>query len=154
MLLVPMNGSIQVAILAMVTLAAIKWGGWPERAGAFAFIVMDLIDWYYHWLISGPGTYRSIDIGHLIVDSYMMVAMLALALEADRQWTLWAAAAQVVALMSHPIRLLSGAVDTVAYAIMIRAPSWVQLALIVVGTIAHAHRCRLRSSRRWESGEL
>ncbi|MET0251475.1 MAG: hypothetical protein ABW203_04775 [Novosphingobium sp.] len=138
-----MNGTIQFGALLPTLLLALRFGGWPERAAALSFCGMIVVDRYYHWLTGSHGTYVHTDWGHLIVDSYMMASLLAITLWADRQWTLWAAAAQVIALLSHPIRLLSGAVDTMAYAILIRAPSWLQLGLILGGIWCHHRRCRM-----------
>jgi hypothetical protein len=143
-----MNGTLQLGALLPTLLLAFRLGSWPERAAALSFLGMFVVDRYYHWLTGSVGIYDRTDWGHLIVDSYMMASLLAIALWADRQWTLWAAAAQIIALLSHPIRLVSGAVDTVAYAILIRTPGWLQLVLIVGGTLYHHHRCRMVRSRR------
>lgn len=143
-----MNGTYQLGALLPTLLLAFRLGAWPERAAALSFLGMIVVDQYYHWLTGSVGFYDRTDWGHVIVDSYMMASLLAIALWADRQWTLWAAAAQIIALLSHPIRLVSGAVDTVAYAILTRAPSWLQLALILAGVLFFHLRLRMDKSKR------
>ena len=145
-----MAGKIQIALLLVAWLMAVRWGEWPERAAALAMLGAHALDRYYHWLIAGLGRYGVVDPGHLAIDFYLLASFLTIALAADRQWTLWAAGAQVVAMLSHPVRLVSGRVAELAYAVMIQAPSYLQTALIFVGIAFAAMRCgRLRSRRRW-----
>jgi len=147
-----MNGKIQIALLLAAWLAAQRWAGWPERIAALLMLGAHALDRYYHWAIGGEGRYGAVDPGHLVIDLFLLAGFLALALKADRQWTLWAAGAQVVALLSHPVRLVSGNVAELAYAVMIRAPSWLQIALIWGGIAFAAARSRRRTTRsapRW-----
>ena len=70
----------------------------------------------------------------------------------------------MVAMLSHPVRLISGEVAELAYAVMIQAPSYLQTALIFAGIAFAAHRRRTRRSgprsrrspatapERWPSG--
>jgi hypothetical protein len=145
-----MSGKIQILLLLVALAAAVRWAGWPERVAALVILGSHALDRYYHWAIGGIGEYRQVDPGHLAIDLYLLAGLLAIALKADRQWTLWAAGAQVVAVLSHPVRLVSGGVAQLAYAVMIQAPSYLQTALIFVGIAFVALRRRTpRSARRW-----
>jgi hypothetical protein len=147
-----MNGDIQIGLLVVAWLAAVRWAGWPERAAALLMLAAHGLDRYYHWAIGGAGRYGVVDPGHLTIDLFLLAGFLAIALRADRQWTLWAAGAQVVAMFSHPVRLIAGEVAELAYAVMIRAPSYLQTMLIFVGVIFAALRRRRRTPRsapRW-----
>lgn len=147
-----MGGDIQIVLLLTVFAAAVRWAGWPERAAALVALGSHALDRYYHWGIGGQGSYQQVDLGHLAIDIYLLAGLLAIALRADRQWTLWAAGAQIVALLSHPVRLVSGEVAELAYAVMIRAPSWLQIALLYAGVAFVALRRRRqaqRSAPRW-----
>src|SRR5688500_6038706 len=117
-----MNGKIQIVLLLIAFGSAVRWAGWPERIAALLMLGSHALDRYYHWAIGGQGSYHQVDLGHLAIDLYLLAGFLAIALKADRQWTLWAAGAQIVALLSHPVRLVSGEVAELAYAVMIRAP--------------------------------
>lgn len=142
-----MNGKIQIVLLLIAFGSAVRWAGWPERIAALLMLGSHALDRYYHWAIGGQGSYHQVDLGHLAIDLYLLAGFLAIALKADRQWTLWAAGAQIVALLSHPVRLVSGEVAELAYAVMIRAPSWLQIALLYAGISFVALR-RRRSTRR------
>jgi hypothetical protein len=147
-----MNGNIQIGLLLAAFAGAVRWAGWPERGAALVMLGAHALDRYYHWAIGGMGSYMRVDPGHLAIDLYLLAGFLAIALAADRQWTLWAAGAQVVALLSHPVRLIAGEVAELAYAVMIRAPSYLQTALIFAGIAFAAARSRRRTARsepRW-----
>ena len=146
-----MNGKIQIVLLLIAFGAAVRRAGWPERIAAILMLGSHALDRYYHWGIGGQGSYQQVDLGHLAIDLYLLAGFLAIALRADRQWTLWAAGAQIVALLSHPVRLVSGEVAELAYAVMIRAPSWLQIALLYVGVafVARRRSQAQRSAPRW-----
>ena len=139
---------VQVALLVGAFVAACLWAEWPERMAALVFLATHALDRYYHWAIEGRVTYTHVDLGHLTIDIFMLAGLLAIALKADRQWTLWAAGAQVVALLSHPVRQITGGVAQLAYAVMIQAPGWLQVVLIFVGIAFAARRNRRRQAQR------
>ncbi len=142
----------QIGFLAFAAIYAWRKGAEPERATAAALILMAALDPPYHWLIAGGGHYRQIDIGHLAIDAIALGMTGWIALKANRWWTLWVASAQVIAVLSHFLRLMSAQIDPLVYAILIRAPSYLQIALLVVGTWLHSRRVRTRVSMpSWRS---
>lgn len=143
-----MSGLIWVGLALLALPAALIWGEWPERMGAFALLSSLAIHRYYHWLVPGIGLYTGVDLAHLTLDLYLLVAFLAIALWADRQWTLWAAGAQIVAVLGHFVRLIATDVAQLAYAIMIRAPSWLQIGLVLLGIGFVRIRLNTRVTRR------
>ena len=104
-----MNGKIQIVLLLIAFGSAVRWAGWPERIAALLMLGSHAL-----WAIGGQGRYHQVDLGHLAIDLYLLAGFLAIALKANRQWTLWAAGAQIVALLSHPVRLVSGEVAELA----------------------------------------
>ena len=143
---------VQIALLVGALAVACLWAGWPERTVALGALGSHALDRYYHWLIGGQGSYQQVDLGHLTIDLYLLAGFLAIALKADRQWTLWAAGAQVVAMLSHQVRLVSGDVARIASAVMIQAPSWLQIALLYAGlafVVLRRRRRAQRSALRW-----
>ena len=99
-----MSGDLQIILLVVALGAAMRWAGWPERAAALLALGSHALDRYYHWAIGGQGNYQQVDLGHLTIDLYLLAGFLAIALKADRQWTLWVAGAQIVALLSHRLK--------------------------------------------------
>lgn len=142
-----MTGSIQLALILLSLPTAWLWGQWPERWAAFVMVSLFAIHRYYHWLVPGIGVFTKVDYGHLTLDLYLLSGFFVIALLADRQWPIWAAAAQVVAVLGHFVRLISGDVAQLAYAIMTRAPSWLQISLIFGGIAFTVRRQRLRARR-------
>lgn len=143
--------AIQTTLLLAALALAVRWAEWPERMAAATILGAIALDRFYHWAVPGSGEYSQIDLGHLTIDLYLLAGFLAIALKADRQWCLWASAAQVVTLLGHPVRVISGNVAELAYAVMIRALSWLQIALIFGGIafVALRRRQPQRSAPRW-----
>lgn len=111
---------------------AILRGGEPERAGAACLL----------WLSAGIFIFRpfvaldlfALDKGAVIVDATALAALLVLALKANRTWPIWACSAQVVAVTAHLIRYLDLHEAPMAYALMFRAPSYLQCVVLIIGT--------------------
>lgn len=142
----------EIGFLALATGYAWRKGAGPERATAAALILMFALDPLYHWLIAGGGHYGQVDLGHLAIDLITLGTTGWIALKADRWWTLWVASAQVIALLSHFLRLISLQIDPLVYAVLIRAPSYLQIALLVMGTWLHSRRTATTANlSRWRS---
>ncbi|MFC0589694.1 hypothetical protein ACFFF7_09740 [Novosphingobium aquiterrae] len=131
---------LEVALLVLAAVFAWRRGAAPERATAAALILMFVLDPLYHWLIAGGGHYGQVDLGHLTIDMITLTTTGWIALKADRWWTLWVSSAQVIAVLGHFLRLISFQIDPLVYSVMIRVPSYLQIALLLMGTWLHARR--------------
>lgn len=118
-------------------------GGRPEKYIA-ALLAAMLVDPVYHWA-AGESTYISIDLWHFLLDLAVLVAAVWLALGADRIWPLFFAAFQLVTTLGHLFRLVRVEMPEIVYAILIRAPSYLMIATLLVGTALHHRRMRNRS---------
>lgn len=142
----------QHAIIILLFLAALRWGAGPERAIASALLYLVASLFLYH-LAFGPG----LQLGHmdLVLLANDLVAgcvMIGTALYANRIYTLWIGALQIIAILSHLARDLSEAISPLAYAIMFIAPSYLQIALLTGGLIAHRRRLkRYGTYRSWQT---
>ena len=137
---------VQLAFLFLAIASAWRWGGGPERAAAAAIASMYVLDPIYHAIWGQVTTYDQINSGHLIIDTIAWIAMVAIALRANRWWTLWLAAAQTISVLSHFLRGATSAMYPWVYAAMGRGPSWLEIGLLFVGTALH-HRRRIARSR-------
>ena len=134
-----MRIAIQTALLlAIVALAFLK-GGRPEKSVAAVMVSMLLIDYPNHFFF-GYGSYESVDIGHLVIDTVALVALVVIALQADRFWTLWVASAQLISVVSHVLRLLAVEMNPFIYAVMNRWPFAVMMLVLLTGTLLHIRR--------------
>jgi hypothetical protein len=133
-----------VLILSLVAAAgATAWwyGGPPERRAAAIIVGWIGTDAVYH-LLFGPSGFHEVDPFHLVLDGAELVAIVWLALRANRVWPLWAAAAQVVCYSGHIAALIEPGGMTMAYWAMTQLPQYIQLTALLLGTAAHAQRQR------------
>lgn len=147
--------AIQHILIGLLCLAAWRWGAGPERAIAGAFAYFVVADALYH-AVFGPGVELGhTDIGHLINDLVAGVIMIGTALYANRMYTLWIGALQLIAILAHVTRDLGATISPLTYAVMFIAPSYFQLMLLAGGIIAHHRRTkRYGTYRSWRTSSL
>lgn len=134
----------EVCFLAITAFYAWRRGGWPERAAAAALVALLAIDQAYHALAVAP-QYREVDLWHMSLDVAMLAAIVGLALRAPRVWLLWLASLQTISALGHLLHLLEVAMPPQVYWSMTAAPSYLQIALLGVGTFLND---RFRADKR------
>ncbi|MEO6387075.1 MAG: hypothetical protein ABIT16_04215 [Croceibacterium sp.] len=141
----------QQGVLIAVTLFALRKGAGPERATALALLYLLVADYAYH-AIFGPGMkLRTMDVGHAVIDATACFAMVAIGTTANRVYTLWIGAFQIIAVMGHLARWLESEITPLAYLFMYVVPSYFQIALLATGTGLHLRRQRrLGKYRSWQ----
>jgi hypothetical protein len=118
-----------------------QWrGGPPERVAGRIVIVWILVDVGYHMLF-GPSGFVYVDPAHLVIDGAELVAITWLALQANRVWPVWAAAAQLITFASHLFVLVQTGWSQ-AYWAMTQLPPFIQLTALVCGAVFHNRRVR------------
>ncbi|WP_321323071.1 hypothetical protein [uncultured Parasphingorhabdus sp.] len=129
---------------------ALYRGGGPERCVAGIVIAMVLLDPAVH--IVTPLEYSALDPGHLVIDLAGWLALVAVALRANRFWPLCVASLQTIALVAHVTRMLDVTIHPKAYMIMQIASSYPLLVLLMVGTICHQKRLKaIGIDRSWRT---
>lgn len=143
---------LQHASLILLALAAYRFGAAPERGMAAVYIGMVLADLFYHAAFGLRVELVGLDIGHFLIDAFGFVAMAVIALYANRMYTLWVAAFQLLALGSHLARIMAPQMSPIAYATMKIAPSYFVIGLLAAGIWMH-HRRQRRFGRynSWSS---
>lgn len=138
---------------------ALVWGGGPERVIALTWIVL------FEALITlgrafQPSGYSLDQINPLLAlsDVAALFIFVVCALYANRNYVLWIAAMQVLAVNSHAAHGMVETISPIAYLTMAIAPGWLQLLFLAVGLSRHILRRRKfgpyrdwRVSRRWQS---
>ena len=119
-----------------------RQGGPPERLAAVIIVGWVLIDALYH-ILFGPSGFDRVDPVHLVLDGGELLAIMWLALKANRMWPLWAAAAQLICVSGHITLLIQPEGMRRAYWAMTQLPQYIQLAALLCGATAHARRVRL-----------
>lgn len=138
----------QQAALILLLAAALRWGAGPERLVAATICSITLADKAYHLIFGSGVELGSINVGHFVIDAAACCSLIFIALAANRMYTLWIGAFQILALLSHPVRLVAQQVSPIAYAIMQIAPSYFQIGLLAGGIWLHHRRSRANGTYR------
>lgn len=126
---------LYVALLALICLYALRWGGATERRAALALIVAVVATQCADALGS---KWVKPEYGIMVVDAALLVAFIAIAHRSDRFWPIWIAAAQLIGVITHLAVVLHPQVGGDLYRMM--QPFWVFpiLAGIAWGTWSRA----------------
>ncbi len=124
----------------LLCLAALRWGGGPERGVAAVWLGLEGFDALYHLIFGSGIKLDEVDLGHAVLDVAATVAFVGIALHANRMYTLWVAALQIVATTAHLAREIAVMMKPIAYAVLAIGPSYFQLMLLAVGIGYHLRR--------------
>jgi hypothetical protein len=137
-----------IALLAGTVLYAFRTGGRPERWTAAMFVIAGLLTLLLHspW----PVRYVGLETSVLIVDAALLVALLAIALHADRFWPLAMAALQTMAVAAHVAKALDVRLGAGAYQQALVVWSYATLPLLALGVWRRGRRvAQGRDDRDW-----
>ena len=114
-------------------------GGKDERSGAATILIGALLSQVAS--VMGP-LWEGPELGVMAIDIVVFVVFVAIAYGSRKFWPIWAAASQLVAVLTHLAVVLNPTIGKVVYATT--QPVWVfpMLAALAVGT--HHHQRRLR----------
>ena len=144
----PIVVSTTLVVVLAGALFAYARGGPPERLAAGFITALFVTDIGYH-LLFGPSGFDRVDPVHLVLDGAELIAIMWLALTANRMWPLWAAAAQLICVSGHLALFVEPGMRR-AYWAMTQLPQYIQLTALVLGAVAHARRYeRIGPYRSW-----
>lgn len=145
----------QRILLVAIAASAFRWGAGPERLISLIMVGMLAADLAYHFIFGPSLRLLTIDVGHAVIEVSALIGMLAVAVAANRTYTLWIGALQIIASIAHLARGLEQEITPLVYATMYFAPFYLQLALLAGGIYAHRRRSRIHSSyRSWRTSLL
>jgi hypothetical protein len=137
------RGDAQHIASVVLALAIWRWGAAPERWMMAIFVAAMVVpSRMFEWLDLGSlalGPYAWI---YVALDIAAGVGFIAVALNANRNYPLWVAGFQLVAISAHAVRGLVNSVSPLAYLILASGPSYCQLLLIFGGFVRHRMRLR------------
>jgi hypothetical protein len=140
---------IFIVFLAGVTGYAMMRGGMPERLTALALAMAYLLSVGLQSAM--PARYAHVEIGIMAVDLTLFGVLVALALYADRWWTLWVAAMQGLGAGAHVIKAIDSETIRVVYAILAVAWSYPIVLLLLIGTVRHQQRKHRGGDLDWST---
>lgn len=146
---------IQFAVMSIITVLALWKGDGPERSVGIVILTMFLTDRVYHLAFGAGLTLGSVDPYHAAVDLAVTVALVIIALRANRMYTLCIAGFQIIALTAHLARELLPAMSPIAYLILFILPSYFQLVTLALGLGAHRRRLKEHGPyRAWRTSSV
>ena len=120
-----------------------RWGGGPERWLMGTFICTMVLPIYLLWWLFPV---RSLDDPtaqfRLMADVIAATIFIGVALRANRNYPLWIAGVQLVAVGAYMVNAAVPDVSQLALVILIVGPSYCQLLMLIVGFIRHIRRER------------
>lgn len=131
-------------LIAFLLAGAIwRWGGAPERWLIATFLSTMVLPIYaVWWFFPGSSIDGPIFQARLLIDVIAAVLFIGIALRANRNYPLWIAGFQLVALGAYMVKMVTLGVSPLALAILIIGPSYCQLLLLIVGFVRHVRRER------------
>lgn len=142
--LAPMSPVIRILLFWLLLLLSCGYAGWRgrkyERLAALVFVTATIFSVLSHSPLRGR--YVGIETSDLIVDTAVLVAMLAIALASDRFWPLWVAGLQLVDSMSHLMKAIDPDLIPQVYGAAERVWSYPILFILLIGAWRQHHRNR------------
>ena len=130
---------IGIIALAAACYLAFRFGGFDEKATAFAFVVATIAS-----RMVQQNNYAETEMGVLVVDFLLLAGLLVLALKSDRFWPMYAAAFQFVGSLVHVASMAEQGAYEWAYAVGLVFWSYPVMIALMVGTWLEARSRQLR----------
>lgn len=148
------RADLQYIASILLGLAMWRWGAGPERGLAIMFTGVMMAPSVVFRLMSGSAMiFGNLAAVYVAVDVIALAGFVLIGLNANRNYPLWVAAFQIVAVGSHLVRGVVDAVSPLAYMVMAVGPSYCQLVVLLVGLLRHRARFRrFGAYRDWRDG--
>jgi hypothetical protein len=128
------------SLLTVVCIYSAVWGGQPEKRAVVIFVVGIALSIIADDL--SDNGFAQLEIGVFMADLLVLFAFSMLALSAERYWTLWICAMQVVQVLSHIPKMIIPELLPQAYYIVIAFWIYPMLLTLAIGTYRHRQRLR------------
>lgn len=129
-------------IAVAIVLASLRKGGEPEKLVAAVLIATAVLDLVNHAMFGNP-VFFAVNPGHLVIDIWAMIALLWVALRANRGWPLWVSAAQIIVVLGHTSKIIDLSLVRFGYFAMTQLPISIQVCALLLGTATHVRREQL-----------
>ncbi len=121
---------------------ALVRGGAPERLTGLALLLAAASTGILER--DSPSLFSGVEVGVMIVDTLLLVAMVAITLNADRFWPVWITALQALGSGAHLAKAISPDVIRLVYAVLAAAWSYPIVLVLLIGTVRHSRRIQAR----------
>lgn len=125
--------------IAAVLAFTFRKGGEPERLVAAVLAATTLLDVANHAMFGEP-VFFAVNPGHVVIDAWAMIALLWIALRANRGWPMLVSAAQIIVVLGHVSKIIELSLVRYGYFAMTQMPLNIQITALLLGTVAHSRR--------------
>jgi hypothetical protein len=125
-------------LLLLASVYASVRGGKPERLAALMYLTAFAASALSAQL--GHRLYYTINWGIVASDIALAVSLAALALRANRYWTIWATSIQIVGIIAHLAKLIVPEIAATAYEITLLVWSYAAIPVLMIATYRHRER--------------
>jgi hypothetical protein len=129
-----------VALLLVCCVYAFARGGRPEQVGIGIYVAGTVLT--HVEAATSTIQFRGVEVGIFIVDFFVFIGFVLLAVRANRFWPIWVSALVGLGLVGHLAMLLHPRVIPWAYAVVLSIWSYPILLLMAAGTFAHQRRLK------------
>lgn len=131
-----------ILVLALVMIALFG-GSWPERIAIGTWLLcFEISSFVQSDLLGFEVNVTGFDAFLFVREIIACAAWVVLALYANRNYTLWIAGAQLLAIAALVARALIESISPIGYLFMLTAPGWIQLLAMAIGFTRHILRKR------------
>ena len=129
-------------LLPLLVFFSYRWGGRPERQAAIAYLSAAVLTVL---LRSAPEIkYAAVELKVVIVDVFLLGALITISLKSNRWWPLCSSALQAITVAAHLAKGLNPELWRLGYALMLGASSYPSLIVLMIGILAN--RARMKRS--------
>lgn len=130
-------------LVLLLCVVAFLRGAGPERAAIAVWVIcVEIPKLIYRDLLGYDVQVDQVDIYLALKDAAAAILWVFLALYANRNYPLWIAGVQLLAVGAHVARGLLEAIAPISYAVLIVAPGWIVLLIMTLGFTRHILRTR------------
>lgn len=125
-------------------------GGGPERAVATMFLIAWLVSVLIH--SPTPVQYHGVEVQTMVVDTLLLIGLLAVSRRANRAWPVVATSLQLLIVLAHLARTISPHEIAFVYMVMVVTWPFIQLIVLIAGTAFHWRRTAILGAEpSWKS---
>jgi DNA repair protein RadC len=128
-----LNQVVFLAILLAALTAAFSRGGRTERIGGVLLVVASVVT-----PLAQRHLFTQFEAGIALVDGFLLCALAGLALSSNRRWPIYAAAFQVLGVLTHFARIKAGPVHGDTYGHLLVAWSYFVVLALLFGSLIEA----------------
>lgn len=148
-----MHQSVVVSVWAMAAFALWRGAG-PEKASALTLFLLLVVDDLYHLAFGPYYPLATADPWHVFIDTAALVSFVIIGLKANRFYPLVLAAAQLVSVIAHLVRIGLPQMTSLSYYLLYVMPFYFAVFVLAGGLWRHYRRTRRIGPYRAWRGDM